>query len=169
MGGCREPATLPLIGEHNIYNALAAAAIALDHGMTPSEAAAALATLRPAERRGQVLEVARVTVLNDCYNSNPNALQAMMVALASIKAKRHIVVAGEMLELGLAGPELHRESGRHAAQQKIDFVLGVRGLAREIVAGARESGLVVAASRGARFKQVEQGAVLQQQLLTPER
>jgi UDP-N-acetylmuramoyl-tripeptide--D-alanyl-D-alanine ligase len=140
-GGCREAAVLPLVGEHNIYNALAAAAAALDRGMSPSEVAAALRTLRPAEKRGQVLEVARATVLNDCYNSNPNALQAMIDALTSVPGRRHILVAGEMLELGPAGPELHRECGRYAAERKLDFVLGVRGLAREIVAGAQAGGV----------------------------
>jgi UDP-N-acetylmuramoyl-tripeptide--D-alanyl-D-alanine ligase len=140
-GGCREPVVLPLVGEHNIYNALAAAAVALDRGMTPSEVAEALRTLRPAEKRGQVLEVARATVLNDCYNSNPNALNAMIDALASLPARRRILVAGEMLELGPAGAELHRGSGRHAAAKRLDFVLGVRGLAQQIVAGAREGGL----------------------------
>src|SRR5205814_347283 len=85
-GGCREQVSLPLVGEHNVYNAIAAAAVALEHGVTPSEAAAALGTLRAAEKRGQVLEVARVTVLNDCYNSNPKALNAMIDALAEVKA-----------------------------------------------------------------------------------
>ena len=140
-GNCREPVVLPLVGEHNIYNALAAAAVALEHGMTPSEVAAALRKLRPAEKRGQVLEVARARVLNDCYNSNPNALKAMIDALASLPARRHILVAGEMLELGPAGQELHRECGRHAAEKRLNFVLGVRGLAREIVAAARERGM----------------------------
>jgi UDP-N-acetylmuramoyl-tripeptide--D-alanyl-D-alanine ligase len=143
-GSCREKVTLPLVGEHNIYNALAAAAVALENGVAPSETAAALATLQPADKRGQVLEVARVTVLNDCYNSNPKALKAMIDALAAVQARRHILVAGEMLELGPTAPELHRETGKHAAEQNIDFVLGVRGLAQEIVDGARKGGVAVA-------------------------
>jgi UDP-N-acetylmuramoyl-tripeptide--D-alanyl-D-alanine ligase len=64
----------------------------------------------------------------------------MVDALSGMKAARRIVVAGEMLELGPAGEELHRESGRHIGEKKIDALLGVRGLARELVAGAQQSG-----------------------------
>jgi UDP-N-acetylmuramoyl-tripeptide--D-alanyl-D-alanine ligase len=55
-------------------------------------------------------------------------------------AGRRIVVAGEMLELGPAGEELHRESGRHIGEKKIDVLLGVRGLAHAVVDGAKQSG-----------------------------
>ena len=108
---CRERATLPLVGAHNIYNALAAVAVALERGLSPSEAVAALATLAPADKRGQVVQVGNITVINDCYNSNPKALEAMVDALAEMPAKRRIVVAGEMLELGPAGEEMHRAIG----------------------------------------------------------
>ena len=132
---------MPLVGEHNVFNALAATAVALDCGMSLEEISSALATLRPADKRGEVLEVSNATVLNDCYNSNPKALNAMVDVLASISAKRRIVVAGEMLELGPAGEELHRACGRHMAERKIDFVIGVRGLARAIVESTSEGGI----------------------------
>ncbi len=135
-GGCRERVALPLVGRHNVYNVLAAVAVALEHGIAPSAAAAALATLQPQEKRGQVLHIAGATVVNDCYNSNPKALAAMVDVLASMPAQRRIVVAGEMLELGATGPELHRRSGEHISARGIDVVLGVRGLAEHIVAGA---------------------------------
>ena len=135
-GGCRERVALPLVGRHNVYNVLAAVAVALEHGIAPSAAAAALATLQPQEKRGQVLHIAGATVVNDCYNSNPKALAAMVDVLASMPAQRRIVVAGEMLELGATAPELHRQSGQHMAGRGIDAVLGVRGLAEHIVAGA---------------------------------
>jgi len=141
VGGCRERATLPLVGVHNIYNALAAVAVALEWGFTPSDAAAALATLRPAEKRGQVVQVGNITIINDCYNSNPKALNAMVDALASMPAKRRIVVAGEMLELGPSAENLHADSGRHIAEKRIDFVLGVRGLAKSLVDAARDAGV----------------------------
>lgn len=139
--GCREQVTLPLMGMHNIYNALAAAAVATQRGVAPSEAAAALGTLRPADKRGEVLKVAGATVINDCYNSNPKALDSMVDSLAAMPARRRIVVAGEMLELGPAGERLHRESGKHMAEMGIDIVLGVRGLAKEIVSAAQAAGV----------------------------
>ena len=141
IGSVREAARLPLVGEHNVLNALAAVAVGLERGMKPSEAVAALATLAPAERRGEVLQLGNITAINDCYNSNPKALEAMVDALAAMAAKRHVVVAGEMLELGSAGEELHRKAGRHIAGKKIDVLLGVRGLAQAMVDSARDAGI----------------------------
>jgi UDP-N-acetylmuramoyl-tripeptide--D-alanyl-D-alanine ligase len=139
----------PLLGKHNVYNVLAAAAVALEHGITPSEIAAALPSLEPADKRGQVLQVGNVTVLYDCYNSSPKALMAAADTLAAMPGARRIVVAGEMLELGAGGEELHRECGRHIAGNaaggqggnKLDFLLGVRGLAEPMVEAAREAGM----------------------------
>jgi UDP-N-acetylmuramoyl-tripeptide--D-alanyl-D-alanine ligase len=100
----------------------------------------ALATLVPADKRGEVVQLGNITVINDCYNSNPKALHAMVDALAGMKAGRRIVVAGEMLELGTAAEEMHRAAGRHIAEKKIDHLLGVRGLALGMVDGARLAG-----------------------------
>ncbi len=141
LAGGRDHARLPLVGEHNILNALAAVAVALARGLKPAEAVAALATLTPPDKRGQVLQLGNITVINDCYNSNPKALHAMVDALAAMKAGRRIVVAGEMLELGPAGEEMHRAAGQHAAEKKIDVLVGVRGLAKAMVEGAQRSGM----------------------------
>jgi UDP-N-acetylmuramoyl-tripeptide--D-alanyl-D-alanine ligase len=138
IGAVREHVKLPLVGEHNVLNALAAVAVGLERGMKPSEAVAALATLVPAEKRGQVLQLGNITVINDCYNSNPKALAAMVDSLASMRAKRRIVVAGEMLELGPAGEEMHRQAGSHIAEKEIDVLLGVRGLAQAMVQAAKD-------------------------------
>ena len=139
-GSVGEPVTFPLVGEHNIYNALAAAAAAMERGVTPSQAAVALSSIRPPDKRGQVLNIGGATIINDCYNSNPRALEAMIDTLASMKAERHILVVGEMLELGPTAESLHRESGRHAAEKKIDMVIGVRGMARAVAEAACGAG-----------------------------
>jgi len=141
VGSCREVASLPLVGKHNVHNALAAIAVGIERGMTPSEAVAPLATLNPSDKRGQVLQLGNITVVNDCYNSNPKALDAMVDALAGMPAKRRIVIAGEMLELGEAGEQLHRLSGEHLGEKKIDLLVGVRGLAAHIVEAARSRGV----------------------------
>ncbi|MGZ4732668.1 MAG: UDP-N-acetylmuramoyl-tripeptide--D-alanyl-D-alanine ligase [Terriglobales bacterium] len=140
-GGCREAATLPLVGTHNIYNALAAVATGMERGLSPSEATQALATLAPADKRGTVVQLGNITVINDCYNSNPTALNAMVDTLAAMPAKRRIVVAGEMLELGPSGEELHRRSGQHMADRGIDILVGVRGLAQQMVEAASRAGI----------------------------
>jgi len=140
VAGGRERAGLPLVGEHNVQNALAAVAVGLARGMKLSDAVAALATLAPADKRGQVLQVGNITVINDCYNCNPKALEAMVNALAGMPAKRRIVVAGAMLELGPSGEELHRRSGEHIAASGIDVLLGVQGPAQAMVDAAAKAG-----------------------------
>lgn len=140
-GGRRSNATLPLVGAHNVQNALAAVAVAIDQGIPLPQAVSTLATLVPSDKRGEVLRFGNITVINDCYNSNPKALSAMVDAVATMPARRRIAVAGEMLELGPLGEEMHRECGRHIAARKIDFLLGVRGLAEAMVQSAREAGI----------------------------
>jgi UDP-N-acetylmuramoyl-tripeptide--D-alanyl-D-alanine ligase len=140
IGNVQEHAKLPLVGEHNVLNVLAAVAVGVERGLRPAEAVTALATLAPSDKRGQVLKLGNITVINDCYNSNPKALEAMVDALATMRAKRRIVVAGEMLELGAKAEKLHRLAGEHIAERKIDVLLGVRGLAYAMVESARQAG-----------------------------
>jgi len=116
-------------------------AVAVERGLTLGEAAEGLASLRPADKRGEVIQVGDTRVINDCYNSNPKALEAMVDALAAMPAQRRIVVAGEMLELGPAGEELHRKAGRHIAERGIDVLIGVRGLAKAMVEDAANRGI----------------------------
>ena len=139
--GCTQEVELPLVGVHNIYNALAAVAVALENGLPPSDVAAALSSLQAASKRGQIIDVRGVTVLNDCYNSNPKALNFMVDALVSMPAKRRIVVAGEMLELGPKAEQMHRECGLHMVERRVDQLIGVRGLASVIVEEARKAGI----------------------------
>jgi UDP-N-acetylmuramoyl-tripeptide--D-alanyl-D-alanine ligase len=141
-GGVKTPAELPLLGRHNVMNALAGVAVALEAGITPSEAAASLASLKAPDKRGQLLEIAGATIINDCYNSNPKALEAMFDVLAAFPAQRRIAVIGEMLELGPTSTALHQQSGNHIAQRKIDILIGVRGQASFIVEGATAGGVV---------------------------
>ncbi len=139
--GVRQSVRSPLLGQHNVYNVLAAAAVAMEHGITASEVATALPSLQAADKRGQVVQVGNITVLYDCYNSSPKALMAAVDTLAGMPARRRIVVAGEMLELGATGEQLHRDCGRHIAEKKLDFLLGVRGLAKAMVETAAEAGM----------------------------
>ena len=138
--GMQEEARLPLIGKHNIMNALAAAAVALQYKLAPSEVVAAMAGLQPAEKRGETLHLAGATLINDCYNSNPVALRSMVDALAAMQATRRIAVAGEMLELGPAAEQLHAECGSYMAG-KVDVLIGVRGAASSMVRAAHEAGV----------------------------
>jgi UDP-N-acetylmuramoyl-tripeptide--D-alanyl-D-alanine ligase len=134
---------LPLAGRHNISNALAALAAASVWGVGAAEAKEIFPKLEATGMRGRVLLYdAGFTVINDCYNSNPVALAAMVELLTSTPAAgRHILAAGEMLELGPASAELHREAGRAAAATgKLGWIIGVQGHAENFVRGAVEAG-----------------------------
>jgi len=131
---------VPLVGRHNVVNALAAIATVHTFGIHPRQAAAVLACFHPPKMRGELLEWNGVTILNDAYNSNPRALASMLEALAKTPVSgRRIAVLGEMLELGPTSPELHREAGRQAAAAA-DHLVAVRGLARYLLEGARAAG-----------------------------
>jgi UDP-N-acetylmuramoyl-tripeptide--D-alanyl-D-alanine ligase len=142
--------TLPMHGMHNVSNALAAAAAATSFGLGVEEIAEALNTAAPSEKRGEVLRFREgFTVVDDSYNSNPRSLLSMAEAVAQggEGVTRRVVVAGEMLELGDEGPALHREAGREIAGFGVDVLWGVRGLAGEIVEGARAAGMDYSATQ----------------------
>lgn len=151
-------AELPLPGRHNLMNALAAASVATCFGIAPDVIASALATARPSEMRGEVVDFAAgFSLIDDSYNSNPRSLLSMARSLVEGRgdaeqqqqqpARRTIVVAGEMLELGEDAAAMHREAGGEIAALGVSVLWGVRGLAREIVEGARSAGMDEAATR----------------------
>jgi UDP-N-acetylmuramoyl-tripeptide--D-alanyl-D-alanine ligase len=132
---------LRLPGRHNVLNALAAFAVANRSGVTMVDAMGALERMRPTEKRGNMLTWHGAEIVNDTYNSNPTALLSMIEALKKTKAKRRVLIAGEMLELGTEGARLHAECGAAAAEAAIDVVIGVRGLASEMVKVAAACGV----------------------------
>jgi len=126
--------SLKLLGRHNVHNALAAIAVGVRSGMTLAECATVVCELRPTEKRGSIIDWRGARIINDCYNSNPAALDAMVDALVAMpvgEGGRRIVIAGEMLELGPSGPGLHRECGERMRAAGVDAIIGVRGLAKE--------------------------------------
>ena len=133
--------TLKLLGAHNALNAMAAVAVAREAGVELDAAIAALEQLTAADKRGQVMELGGATILNDSYNSNPEALQSMIRTLASRPtAGRRILVAGEMLELGEHAEVLHTACGKAAAEAGIDLVAGVQGNAKYLATAAVAGG-----------------------------
>ncbi|HEX2271568.1 MAG TPA: UDP-N-acetylmuramoyl-tripeptide--D-alanyl-D-alanine ligase [Pyrinomonadaceae bacterium] len=137
-------ASLAMSGRHNLSNALAAAAVGTAFDVPTEEIAAALKTARSPKMRGEILDFAGgFTVIDDSYNSNPKSLLNMVRTMtdAGRSRKRLIVIAGEMLELGPDEASLHREAGREIAEVGVNVLWGVRGLAKEIVEGARGAGL----------------------------
>lgn len=134
----------PLNGKHNILNALAASAVGHVFGMTVNEIAESLKTVAPPPQRGEIIHFAEgFAVINDTYNSNPDALLSMVKTLVdgAGAAKRKIVVAGEMRELGDDSAQIHFETGKQIAEIGIDKLFGVGGNAEKLLEGAKEAGL----------------------------
>jgi len=136
-----------LSGRHAVLNLLAAIAVAQLFGIAPGRLRDAVASFAVGGMRGERIERDGVVIWNDCYNSNPEAAEAMIDVLQDTPAERRIAVLGEMLELGSSAPELHRSVGAYAAAHGVDLLIGVRGNAIEIVDGAVAAGMPRAASR----------------------
>ncbi|HYO13205.1 MAG TPA: UDP-N-acetylmuramoyl-tripeptide--D-alanyl-D-alanine ligase [Thermoanaerobaculia bacterium] len=139
-GGGSQEVRLPLHGLYNVENCLAASAAAWTLGLSLAEIAAAVREIRPASMRGVVHRVNGVTLVDDSYNSNPDALTRALESAAHLPGERRVAVLGDMLELGPEGPRFHRECGERAARLGFSPVVGVGALAQHLVDGAGASG-----------------------------
>jgi UDP-N-acetylmuramoyl-tripeptide--D-alanyl-D-alanine ligase len=124
-----------------VSNVLAGIATARALNIAPERLREAVRSLTIGRMRGERLEYNDVTVINDCYNANPEAMRSMIELLRETPARRRIAVLGEMLELGREAEALHRGIGQHAAEQGVDALVGVRGAARFMVDEAVKSGM----------------------------
>ncbi len=129
-----------LLGRHGISNLLAAIAVARLFGIDAGDLRGAVASFSVEGMRGRRIETGGITIWNDCYNANPEAMRSMLEALRDAPATRRIAVLGEMLELGRWAEDLHRETGRYAASCDLSVLVGIRGAARHIVDTARRCG-----------------------------
>jgi UDP-N-acetylmuramoyl-tripeptide--D-alanyl-D-alanine ligase len=140
LGGRTLDIALPLPGPHFVMNFLAAAAAAHRLGVDPDAIAETATHMTAAAHRGQVLRLTEgVTLIDDCYNANPQAVEAAIVALEMASGARRVAVLGDMLELGPTGPGLHRQVGE-AIAPRIDVLVGVGTLAGGFLEGARAAG-----------------------------
>jgi UDP-N-acetylmuramoyl-tripeptide--D-alanyl-D-alanine ligase len=135
-----------LVGRHAVMNLLAAIAVAQVFEIAPERLREPIMTFAVGNMRGERTQHKGIVVWNDCYNSNPEAAQSMIDVLRQTPAGKRIAVLGEMLELGQAAEELHRQVGRYAAAHGVDVLVGVRGHARAMVEAALEAGLAKTAA-----------------------
>ena len=135
-----------LVGRHAVMNLLAAIAVAREFGIPAERLQDPVRSFAVGKMRGERLEHRGILVWNDCYNSNPEAAQSMIDVLAASPATRRIAVLGEMLELGHAAEQLHRQVGKYAAEHRVDLLIGVQGAARHMVDAAIAAGLPASAA-----------------------
>jgi UDP-N-acetylmuramoyl-tripeptide--D-alanyl-D-alanine ligase len=128
-----------LLGRHSVLNLLAGIAVAGLYGIQPEQLTGVVSGLSAGSMRGQRFLHNDILILNDCYNSNPDAARAMIDVLRETPAKRRIAVLGEMLELGHWAESLHRDVGDYVANCGIDVLVGIRGAARYLVDAARQA------------------------------
>ena len=130
-----------LTGRHGVSNLLAGLAVAREFGIPFEQLRDPVRSIVPGKMRGGRLTHRGITVLDDSYNSNPEAARAMIDVLAETNSARRIAVLGEMLELGRWAESLHRDVGRYAASRSINVLVGIRGAARFMVDEAMRSGM----------------------------
>ena len=136
---------LPLHGRVNVENFLAAAACALRLGVPIEAVASAARRPRPGAGRGEVISLpSGATLVDDSYNSNPEAARLALEAARLLDGRRHVAILGDMLELGSAELRYHRQLGRDAAELGFGLVVGVGELASETVAAAGAAGVETA-------------------------
>ncbi len=129
---------VPLVGYHNVENALAALACAWALGNPLSATRQRLERFEAVPLRSEVVQCGGVTILNDCYNANPLSFARALETLRDLEVARTVAIVGDMLELGDYAPSAHQAIGRKAAQLGIDRILAVGDYAEEVARGVHE-------------------------------
>lgn len=138
------PVTLPRLGTHNVYNALAVIAAAHHLGVPEDEVLRQLANVPSAARRLEPKHAGGVTIFDDTYNMNPESARSALQAMAGLQtegAGRGIAVFGGMAELGADSTALHRRLGEQVVQSGHDRLVCVGADARAIADGAVAAGM----------------------------
>ena len=136
-------AHIPAIGVHNVLNALAGFGAGVAAGIEPEQCALALANFKNTGMRQKMRIFRGISVVEDCYNANPDSMKAALNTLGAQKlpeGAKKIAVLGDMLELGTVAESSHYEIGKLAAE-KADILLCFGELSKLIVSGAKENGM----------------------------
>ena len=128
---------IPIPGEHMLYNALVAAAIGKELGLTTDEIREGIKKVETVAGRSNLIEKDGVRLIDDCYNANPVSMKAALDLLAMAKGRK-IAVLGDMFELGEEEASLHYEVGTHIREGSLDLLLTVGTLSQKIEQGAKE-------------------------------
>ena len=121
--------TLSTLGTHNLHNALAACAACCAVNINPHTIKLGLENFVPAKGRLQITSGAKVTVIDDSYNANPDSVRAAIDVLAQMPGARTLVL-GDMGDVGAHGRDFHLEVGNYAKAKKINTLIGVGPLSQ---------------------------------------
>ena len=132
---------IPMLGRHNVSNALAAIAAGLTLGLTVEEIQRGISTLTTTKMRFEVIRRDGLTIVNDAYNASPASMRVAIKTASEIYSGRLIAVLGDMLELGDIAETVHREIGAELVENKFDTLITLGELGKFIAAGARDAGL----------------------------
>ena len=145
VGETSFPVTLRLLGIHNVYDALAATAVAVSLGVSAENIQKALEAFVSRSDSQKLLKIGEVTVLDDSYNANPLSVKMALDALTQLGGRRRFAVLGDMLELGASEKEQHYEIGKRVAALGFDRLIAVGPLSCETARGARDGGMTAVA------------------------
>lgn len=140
-GELRQKITIPTVGIHNVYDALAAFAVGMEYGISPEDVAKGLADYVPSGMRQRIKEANGITVIEDCYNASPDSQKAGLNSLLKIAKGRKIAVLGDMLELGTYSETAHRNVGEYAAECEIDILFTYGKESKFMADSAKKAGL----------------------------
>lgn len=131
---------LPLLGRHNVVNALAAIAVAMRFRMSPEDIAEGLSRAKPPRMRLEPMTIGDVTVINDAYNANPSSMRAALDVVDDLVATgRKVLILGDMRELGEQSARCHQALGADAGRSTAHVVIAVGASARIVTDGAAAS------------------------------
>ena len=133
-------AQIPVLGDHNVKNALAAFIVATHFGAEPTAVIEALKSFVPGQMRQNILHTNGITVINDCYNASPSSAEAGIKILNQLKGARKIAVLGDMLEMGELSDYAHRLVGKYVVDFGVDFLVTVGKKSNAIADGAIQNG-----------------------------
>lgn len=134
-------ASIPTVGLHTVYDALAAYAAATRMGLDAARCAAALADYQTTGMRQHIVEHGGVTFIEDCYNASPDSMRAALSVLKELPNPRKIALLGDMLELGTASEEGHRSTGAWAADAGVDQLIAYGPCSAAMAEAAKARGV----------------------------
>ena len=132
---------LPIIGRHNVSNAMSAIAAGISAGISIQQARQGLSTLVTTKMRFEVIHRDKITIINDAYNASPASMRASIKTTSEVYENRKIAVLGDMFELGEISEKVHREVGECVAENNFEILITVGELGKFIAEGAKSAGL----------------------------